>query len=293
MVAPMRNLDPWDVQDPATTLDAILSHRRPADGDVFVALLRRTDSADQSVADVSRVHHGDLPDRPGASDLLCDEASRLVGPRLRAGDLWAPPKHVLVTVVCRTGRVVPGRIELFWLAAWRYSNMTAMPSTATCTSSPSTAGLAASTSAPDSPRRSARGHATWPWSTEPNASLQVQDGLRIGGRPPGADAGSARSAPDAGVRSACPKSSPLDRQRFARLPAEGVGKQSPAAWAPGARDRLRRRVRARHPRWSRRQEPVSPGSGGNAQSRRRRTLSRRRPTLRRRRPTLSRRRRAR
>ena len=33
-----------------------------------------------------------------------------------------PPTHVLVTVVCRSGRVVPGPEELFWLRAWRYSN---------------------------------------------------------------------------------------------------------------------------------------------------------------------------
>ncbi len=31
-------------------------------------------------------------------------------------------EHVFITVVCRAGRVLPGRTELFWSLAWRYSN---------------------------------------------------------------------------------------------------------------------------------------------------------------------------
>ena len=54
--------------------------------------------------------------------MLRDRASRLVGPRPWTGDHWASPQHVLTTVVCRPGRVVPGPVELFWLLAWRYSN---------------------------------------------------------------------------------------------------------------------------------------------------------------------------
>ena len=57
-----------------------------------------------------------------ASDLLRAQAEAMVGERPWVDGRWMPPRHVLVTVACRSGRVVPGPDELFWLLAWRYSN---------------------------------------------------------------------------------------------------------------------------------------------------------------------------
>ena len=94
----------------------------PTPGDVLVALLPTGDSPDQALLDVIRVHQGDLPGRHEASELLRRHAQDLVGVRPWADGGWRPPRHVLVTVVCRSGRVVPGPDELFWLTAWRYAN---------------------------------------------------------------------------------------------------------------------------------------------------------------------------
>lgn len=121
-VTPMRTYHPWEVRDPAAMLDVVLTVRRPGPGDVFVVLLRRADTSEQTVLDVVRVHQGHPPEPHEASEMLRDRASRLVGPRPWTGDHWASPQHVLTTVVCRPGRVVPGPVELFWLLAWRYSN---------------------------------------------------------------------------------------------------------------------------------------------------------------------------
>lgn len=121
-VSDMRTFDPWDVREPATLIEAVLATGRPDAGDVLVALLGLGDAAEQEVLDVVRVHRGDLPESHDASELLCEQAGRLVGDRPWTGDGWRPPQHVLVTVVCRTGRVVPGPREYFWLRAWRYAN---------------------------------------------------------------------------------------------------------------------------------------------------------------------------
>lgn len=118
----MTNFDPWDVREPVAMLEEVLARGRPTAGDVLVALLNRADAPEQPVVDVVRVHSGAPPGRHEGSELLRDHACRLVDPRPWTGEGWAPPEFVLVTIVCRTGRVVPGPHELMWLMAWRYSN---------------------------------------------------------------------------------------------------------------------------------------------------------------------------
>ncbi|MBR7744373.1 hypothetical protein KC207_13850 [Phycicoccus sp. BSK3Z-2] len=117
----MTSFQPWEVRDPATVVQAVVAEH-PCDGDVLVVLLDTGDSARQRVLEVARVNQGRLPDEYHASDLLREQALRLVGRRAWTGDRWQPPRHVLVTVVCRSGRVVPGPREYFWLRAWRYAN---------------------------------------------------------------------------------------------------------------------------------------------------------------------------
>ena len=122
MVLGMATYDPWEVRDPAAVIDRVITGRHPEPGDVFVALLTRADSSDQQVLEVVHVHRGDLPERHEASSFVRDHALRLVEERPWTGSGWRPPQHLLVTVVCRSGRVVPGPSELFWLMAWRYAN---------------------------------------------------------------------------------------------------------------------------------------------------------------------------
>ena len=99
-----------------------LRRRRPRPGDVLVALVQAGDDPDQSLVDVVRVHRGELPKRLEASELLRVQAEAMVGERPFVDGRWLPPRHDFVTIVCRSGRVVPGPEELFWLLAWRYSN---------------------------------------------------------------------------------------------------------------------------------------------------------------------------
>lgn len=121
-VSCMRTFDPWEVRDPAAMLQDMVARCRPVAGDVLVALLDRGDAPGQSVIDVVRLHHGATPARSDGSALARDRACRLVDRRAWTGDRWAAPQFVLFTIVCRTGRVVPGPDELFWLDAWLFSN---------------------------------------------------------------------------------------------------------------------------------------------------------------------------
>ena len=118
----MRTHEPWDVREPATIIGEALRRRRPTPGDVLVALVQSGEDPDQALVDVLLAHRGDLPGRHEASDLLRMHAEAMVGERPWVDGGWMPLHHVFVTVVCRSGRVVPGPEELFWLLAWRYSN---------------------------------------------------------------------------------------------------------------------------------------------------------------------------
>lgn len=114
--------DRWDVREPASIIGEMVNRCRARPGDVLVGLVTAGDEPDQAVTEVARVHRGDRPPRFEASDLLRARAESMAGERPWVDGRWMPPRHVLVTVVCRSGRVVPGPDELFWLLAWRYSN---------------------------------------------------------------------------------------------------------------------------------------------------------------------------
>jgi hypothetical protein len=118
----MKTFDPWHLREPATVIGEALRRRSPRPGDVLVALVQAGDDPAQKLVDVVRAHRGDLPRRHDASDLLRTRAESMVGERPWVDGRWMPPRHVFVTLVCRSGRVVPGPDELFWLLAWRYSN---------------------------------------------------------------------------------------------------------------------------------------------------------------------------
>lgn len=119
---PMRTFDPWDVRDPAAMIEAVVRGAGPVEGDVVVAVLGRGDDPNQRVVDQLVVHRGQLVDTYEGSEVLRENASRLVPQRQWADDRWEVPQFVLATVVCRTGRVVPGPEEIAWFTAWRYSN---------------------------------------------------------------------------------------------------------------------------------------------------------------------------
>ena len=57
----MRTHEPWDVREPATIIGEALRRRRPAPGDVLVALVHSGDDPDQALVDVVRAHRGALP----------------------------------------------------------------------------------------------------------------------------------------------------------------------------------------------------------------------------------------
>ena len=118
----MGKLDPWDVREPAGIIGDALRRCRPKAGDVLVALVTAGDDVDQALIDVTRVHRGALPRRRDASELLRLHAQSVAPTRSFVDGGWMPPRHVFVTVVCRSGRVVPCPDEMFWLMAWRYSN---------------------------------------------------------------------------------------------------------------------------------------------------------------------------
>jgi hypothetical protein len=118
----MTKHEPWDVRDPAAIIGEALRRRAPKSGDVLVAFVQSGDHPDEALVDVVRVHRGELPRHREASDVLKTRAEAMAGERPGVDGRWMPPRHVFVTVVCRSGRVVPGPDELFWLLAWRYSN---------------------------------------------------------------------------------------------------------------------------------------------------------------------------
>lgn len=116
----MENQRPWQVLEPQRMLTEVLRRVQAEPDDVLVAVLRT--GGDQEVLDATRVHRGPSPDQYDASQLLRRHAEDLVRDRAWSGERWAPPERVLMTVVCRRGRVVPMAGEYFWLGAWLYSN---------------------------------------------------------------------------------------------------------------------------------------------------------------------------
>jgi hypothetical protein len=58
----------------------------------------------------------------GLSSVLCGLAESMVPPPTFEGRRWSPITHVLVTLVCRDGRVIDTVREHVWMHAWRRSN---------------------------------------------------------------------------------------------------------------------------------------------------------------------------
>ncbi len=127
--AGMKPKPPWHLTHPEQTLEEILRRSRAVIGDVVIA---RVDIDTQDVTGVRRLAGAvGPPDCASAPDLprylelsgRCREIARALGSdRAFVGSGWAIPTAVLVTLVCRQGRVVVTAREVEWLKAWRYAN---------------------------------------------------------------------------------------------------------------------------------------------------------------------------
>jgi hypothetical protein len=127
----MTSRERWDVANPRKTLREVVDRARPVDGDVVVVTMAARTGGATQILDVTTVHTAGAPlERHEASELLRRYAVATVPelPPARAGaraDHEGRPRgldYVVVTVVCRGGRVVPGPTEMFWALAWRYAN---------------------------------------------------------------------------------------------------------------------------------------------------------------------------
>lgn len=127
----MTNRERWDVANPQKTLSDVVARASPAAGDVIVVTMAAHAGGATQVVDITTVHTAAAAiERFAASDLLRHHTVAVVPDHPPAGSVRAdggrrprPARdYVVVTVVCRTGRVVPGAAEVFWAKAWRYAN---------------------------------------------------------------------------------------------------------------------------------------------------------------------------
>jgi hypothetical protein len=89
-------------------------------GRTIVAAVRLSD---QTVTGAEVITERRLPQKHlSGSDLAREMAERLVPERGAIVKDRSGMSHVLITVVCRPGFVVPTAQEFDWLSAWRYSN---------------------------------------------------------------------------------------------------------------------------------------------------------------------------
>jgi hypothetical protein len=116
---------PWHVVDPERMLREVQAHHPFELGTVLIAAL---DLGDQHVTGV-RALGPDALDGVSAdvmssmgSEIVRKVAEELVPERWANGSEGNGITHLLVTVVCREGRVVPSRRENDWAVAWRYAN---------------------------------------------------------------------------------------------------------------------------------------------------------------------------
>ncbi|MBB2891681.1 hypothetical protein [Flexivirga oryzae] len=114
-------LERWQLRDPKTTLLEI-NERCPLElGRTVVAAVRMTDQA-VTAARVALEPGQHLRPHPYDSDLARGIAEEIAPDRGSLGAENGGISHILVTVVCRDGYVVPARREFEWFRAWRYSN---------------------------------------------------------------------------------------------------------------------------------------------------------------------------
>ena len=113
----------WELESPQVVLHAIDDLCRFVAGRVVVASLTLDT---QEVVAAAVVPEPAEPqacwDPHEASMRLHDVAIELVPERTATRSGWAPMTHLLVTVVCREGRVIDTMTEHRWFRAWRYSN---------------------------------------------------------------------------------------------------------------------------------------------------------------------------
>ena len=111
---------PWNLADPEATLREIEA-RCPFELDAVIVAAVELDT--QRVTDARVATVGGLPDdHYDASDLVRRLAEEMVPERWATGREGHGITHVLVTVICREGRVTFTRREGLWFRAWRYAN---------------------------------------------------------------------------------------------------------------------------------------------------------------------------
>jgi hypothetical protein len=111
---------PWHLTDPERTLRDIEAWF-PFELDRVIVAAVELDT--QRVTDVRVAATGTPPEEyPCGSDLVRALAEDMIPERWAAGRERPRMTHVLVTVVCREGRVVFTSRENAWHRAWRYSN---------------------------------------------------------------------------------------------------------------------------------------------------------------------------
>jgi hypothetical protein len=120
MVEAMTDRYPWDLENPADILMQVNAVCRFKLGRTIVAAVRLSD---QTVTGAEVITERRLPQKHlSGSDLAREMAERLVPERWAIVKDRSGMSHVLITVVCRPGFVVPTAQEFDWLSAWRYSN---------------------------------------------------------------------------------------------------------------------------------------------------------------------------
>lgn len=107
-----------ELDNPADTLRQISSLCPLELGRTVVAAVRLTDQVVTGAKAIADPLPRDLDD----GDLARSIAEELVPERGSVTQDHGGISHVLITVVCRDGYVIPTRREFDWLRAWRYSN---------------------------------------------------------------------------------------------------------------------------------------------------------------------------
>lgn len=117
---------PWELTDPAETLRQINAICPFRAGQAIVAAVQLSDQAvtGARVAIQERLSADDDLDREFDlhRELAREIAQELVPDRWSVIKDRAGMSHVLVTVVCREGRVIPTLHEHEWMRAWHYAN---------------------------------------------------------------------------------------------------------------------------------------------------------------------------
>ncbi|WP_076263838.1 hypothetical protein [Intrasporangium flavum] len=111
---------PWNLKDPEQTLRDVAAICPFHLDDVIVAAVDLRTQAVTGAQVVTTTGHP--PDHPGDSELVREVAEALVPERWAASPEGHGITHVLITVLCRNGRVTFTAREAAWLSAWRYAN---------------------------------------------------------------------------------------------------------------------------------------------------------------------------